>query len=357
MAIRKNTSGSFAVDVYDQNKKRIVKTFAKKSDAIDYETKTKNEKREVRLINSDLKKAEVLFSEALLEFKNSKNNLSKKTVQKYSFIVTQFQEFADTEGIINLSDFNSDNATRLLQVLRKGKYDSDSKKTITPKAKTINGFLLFIKAFFKEEEIKGRIVKSPMVHLKNLKEENIKPEFYTKEELKSFFAQEMNSSYRLIFQGLLYTGMRINELANVKWSDVDFDKKVIRVSRKDGFVPKTDNAERAIPINDKLLSSLNDIKEGKDWSAYVFTSPRGDKLRERYTLTVCKDIAELAGISGRAFLHKFRHTFATHLVMNRVPIERVQKLLGHSSINETLIYAHLIPDDMHEDVSVLNNLV
>jgi site-specific recombinase XerD len=357
MAIRKKTSGSFAVDVYDQRNKRIVKTFDKKSDAIDYETKTRNEKREARLIDSDLKKAEVLFSEALNEFKNSKRNLSKKTVQKYSFIVTQVQEFAIAEGIINLSDFTTDHATRLLQVVRQEKYDPNSKRTITPKPKTINGFLLFVKAFFKEEEIKGRIVKSPMVHLKNLKEENIKPEFYTKEELISFFAQKMNSSYRLIFQGLLYTGMRINELANIQWSDVDFDKKVIRVSRKDGFVPKTDNAERAIPINDKLLSSLNDIKEGKDSSAYVFTSPSGNKLRERYTLTVCKDIAELAGIPGRAFLHKFRHTFATHLVMGRVPIERVQKLLGHSSINETLIYAHLIPDDMHEDVSVLNNLV
>ncbi len=73
-------------------------------------------------------------------------------------------------------------------------------------------------------------------------------------------------------------------------------------------------------------------------------------------LEVCKKIAKEAGISSRAFLHKFRHTFATHLVRNRVPLERVQKLLGHSSITETLIYAHLIPDDMHEDVSVLNKL-
>jgi site-specific recombinase XerD len=357
MAIRKRKSGSFVVDVYDHNKKRIVKTFDKKSDAVDYETKTRNHKREARLIDSDLKKAEVLFSEALLEFKNSKSNLSNKTVQKYSFITAQVQEFANAEGIINLSDFTSDHATRLLQLIRQEKYIPESQKTITPKPKTINGFLLFIKAFFKEEEIKGRILKSPMVHIKNLKEENIKPEFYTKKELELFFSQEMRPSDRLIFQGLLYTGMRINELANVKWSDVDLEKKVVRVSRKDGFVPKTDNAERAIPLNDKLLSALKDIKEGKDSSAYVFTSPEGNQLKERNTLKVCKKIADTAGIPGRAFLHKFRHTFATHLVMGRVPIERVQKLLGHSSINETLIYAHLIPDDMHEDVSVLNNLV
>src|SRR5674476_388402 len=101
MAIRKKTSGSFAVDVYDQNKKRIVKTFGKKSDAVDFETKTRNEKREVRLINSDLKNAEVLFSEALNEFKSSKRSLSKKTVQKYSFIVTQVQAFAVAEGVVN----------------------------------------------------------------------------------------------------------------------------------------------------------------------------------------------------------------------------------------------------------------
>lgn len=343
--------------MYDHNNKRIVKTLDKKSYAVDFETKTRNEKREVKLISNDLKNAEVSFSAALEEFKNSKNNLSKKTVQKYSFIVTQVKAFANAQGIKNLSDFTSDHATLLLQVIRQEKYEPTSKRTITPKAKTINGFLLFVKAFFKDEEIKGRIVKSPMLHIKNLKEENVKPEFYTKYELKAFFAQEMNSSYRLIFLGLLYTGMRINELANVKWSDVDFEKKIIRVSRKDGFVPKTDNAERAIPLIDKLLLALNEVKEGKDANAYVFTSPEGKQLRERKTLVVCKDIATKAEITGRAFLHKFRHTFATHLVMDRVPIERVQKFLGHSSINETLIYAHLIPDEMHEDLSILNNLL
>jgi len=357
MAIRKTKGGSFTVDVYDYKKQRIAKTFGKKSDAIDFETKTRNEKREAKLIDAELKNAEVSFSAALEEFNNSKNNLSKKTVQKYSFIVTQVKAFANAQGIKNLSDFTSDHATLLLQVIRQEKYEPSSKRTIIPKAKTINGFLLFVKAFFKDEEIKGRIVKSPMLHIKNLKEENVKPEFYTKNELKAFFAQTMNSSYRLIFLGLLYTGMRINELANVKWSDVNLDKKVIRVSRKDGFVPKTDNAERAIPINEKLLAALNAIKEGKEASAYVFTSPEGKQLRERKTLVICKDVATAAKITDRAFLHKFRHTFATHLVMNRVPIERVQKLLGHSSINETLIYAHLIPDDMHEDVSALNNLL
>jgi integrase/recombinase XerD len=89
---------------------------------------------------------------------------------------------------------------------------------------------------------------------------------------------------------------------------------------------------------------------------YVFTSATGKKLRERKLLASCKLIGIKAGIKKNCYLHKFRHSFATHLVRKRVPIERIQKLLGHSSITETQIYAHLSSNSMHEDVSVLNGL-
>ena len=54
--------------------------------------------------------------------------------------------------------------------------------------------------------------------------------------------------------------------------------------------------------------------------------------------------------------YKFRHTFASHIVQNRVPIEYVQKLLGHASINETMIYTHLRREELHEEVKKLDTL-
>jgi len=356
MAVRKNKYGTYSAEVYDVNNRKIRRNFKLKSDATAFETKCKNEKRELMLVKAALRNPEVELSVALDEFLSTKLQLQPKTVWKYSYIIKQFKLFVNSQELEYVSEFTPDHATRLLLELTKGRTDPDSDRIVIPKPKTVNGFLAVIRAFFNEEVLKDHILKNPMRHINNLKVDKAKPEYYTEEELKLFFNQEMDQAYRLAFRGLLYTGMRIEELANIHWDDVDFEKRLITVRRKPGFKPKTQNSERSIPIAQPLYDDLIKAQKTKQSNTFVFTSVTGAKISERTLLEVCKRIATVAGITGRAFLHKFRHTFATHLVRNRVPLERVQKLLGHASITETLIYAHLIPNDMHDDVSVLNVL-
>lgn len=355
MSIRKTKHGTYLADVYNVNGKKILRTFKQKIDAVAFETKMKNDKREKKLIRAKIKSEDIFFEQALNEFINSKLSVRNSTLKKYKMIVDQFKLFLGRQGLKHLSDFTSDHATLYLIEVTKERNISSTRKKIR-KPKTANLYLSLIKAFFNYEVMKDRIQTNPMRHLKNLKVQKPKPEYYTEEEVKKFFSQEINTNYRLAFQGLLYTGMRFEELANVHWSDVDLKNKLIKVSRKPGFDPKTQNSERRIPLAETLYKELLELSNRKISEIFVFTSPMGMKLRERRLLETCKKIATSAGITSRAFLHKFRHTFATHLVLNRVPLERVQKLLGHYSINETLIYAHLIPDEMHEDVNVLNNL-
>lgn len=349
MAVRKNKYGTYTVDTYDIDNNRITKTFKRRSDADDCEAKYRDDRREQKLVQEKLKSADVPFVPALDDIMNTKLNLRNKTVGKYRQFINQFKGFINEQDLEYVSEFTPDHATLLVQTITQPR--TIGERTFVPKPKTVNAFIALIKSFFNDEVMKGHIVKSPMLHIRNLKVEKVKPEFYTEAEITLFFGQEMDEPTRLAFQGLLHTGMRIEELANVHWSDVDLEKRLIKVSRKPGFNPKTANSERAIPLTRPLYNALKKIKQT---GTYVFTSPEGKQIKERRLLNVCKSIAASAGITSRAFLHKFRHTYATHLVMNRVPLERVQKLLGHSSITETLIYAHLIPDDMHDDVSVLN---
>ena len=356
MSIRKNKSGTYKVDVYDINNNRIIKTFTRKGDATDFEAKNNNHKRETKLVSSGLKSANVSIKHALEDYRKEKGNLRPRTVQKYNFIIDQFQQFLEAKEIKYVNEFTADKATELLQEITKTRFIPESNRTISPKPKTVNGFLALIRAFFNNEVLKDHIVKNPMIHVKNMKLAKNKPDYFSEVELSLFFQQEMHPAYRLAFQGLLYTGMRINELANIHWDDVDFEKKHITVRRKEGFDPKTDNSERSIPIVDVLYNALKEASKNKKSEKFAFASKEGKQLKERTLLSICKLISNDAKIEARAYLHKFRHTFATHLVKNRVPLERVQKLLGHASINETLIYAHLIPSEMHEDVSVLNNL-
>lgn len=102
-----------------------------------------------------------------------------------------------------------------------------------------------------------------------------------------------------------------------------------------------------------MLSSLKRANENGLKSSYVFPHSGGGiirvKLRERL-IRIAKD-AEIGDLTK---VHTLRHTFASHLVMNGVDLPTVQKLLGHSDIQTTMIYAHLAPDHLADAVNRLD---
>ena len=345
MSVYKNKSGTWSASVYDLQGNRQVKRFKRKADADAFEIKIQNQKRERRLISANLKMANVSVEKAISEYMFSKPELRNKTRFKYENIIKQFQLFCSGKEIEHINDFSPDNATEFFMALQSN----------NPKPKTVNSYLSLIRSIFKNELVKGHIVKNPFDHICNLRVEKKLPDYYTKNELKSFFEQKMKDEYRNAFVGFMNTGMRFEELANLTWSDIDLKKRLIRVQSKGEFRTKTFNSERRIPMNKTMFSLFLELS--KDKGDYVFPATDGGKLKERRLLKVCKDVSKKAKITSRAYIHKFRHTFASHLVQNGVRIEEIQKLLGHSSITETMIYACLKSEDLHEQVSVLDDLI
>ncbi len=110
-------------------------------------------------------------------------------------------------------------------------------------------------------------------------------------------------------------------------------------------------------MNSELLQLLLFLSSEKKNKVYVFTSPQGNKLRERRLLGVCKEKAAKAQLESNAYLHKFRHTYATMLIRKGVSIESIKELLGHWSVTETEIYAHNQSDYLHDEVSKLDHLL
>lgn len=358
MAIRKNKSGTYTVDVYDKSGNRIVRVIQKNSDARNLEAKINNDKLERKLINKGLKPERTEFHAAIEEARLSKSSLRPKSKQKYNAVLDQIEIFVDNKNIRYIDQFTPEHANQLYYELIKERKIIRGKKEKNIKAKpnTINFYLQTYRAIFKTELAKGRIARDPMTHIKDLKVERKKPDYYTDEELKGFFEQEMDEGYRNVFLALLHTGMRIDELANLAWHDVDLKKRLITVSTKVDFSPKTDSSQRIIPMNTVMYNMIGRMSLNKQNQKYVIASVKGGKLRERHLLIICKRIAAKAGIKSNAYLHKFRHTFATHLIQHGVPIERIQKLLGHTDIRQTLVYAYVRTDDMHSDLELLNSL-
>lgn len=137
---------------------------------------------------------------------------------------------------------------------------------------------------------------------------------------------------RNILKILWNTGIRIGELIDLKWGNIS-----------DGYlwIRSKNNKDRQIPFNNGLFEELKQIKN----SEYVFASRNGNKLSYSFMYQLIKKIS-----SDRLSPHSFRHSFATRLLKNGVPLNYVSQLLGHSNLNTTLIYLHTTMDDIREEL-------
>jgi Site-specific recombinase XerD len=153
----------------------------------------------------------------------------------------------------------------------------------------------------------------------------------------------------------LLTGLRIGELCALKWSDIDFDQKMISVTKtmqriylkemngeRSSYVtitsPKTRSSNRIIPISSTLLPYLESIKPD-DKESFIITGTK-DRLEPRTYRSYYNRFLSKNGIDRIKF-HGLRHTFATRCIEGGADCKTVSVLLGHASISMTLnMYVH-----------------
>lgn len=200
----------------------------------------------------------------------------------------------------------------------------------------------------------GYLHDNPMKQVKPLKTDDKKQlEFLSKEECQRFLDATPAESYPIYFT-FLNTGMRKAELENLQWKDVDLKLKQILIRPKKDWKPKT--GQREIPIGAPLLKVLSDLRkknqdvEGED---YVFPV-KGNGRSHNWLRTELIRIAREAGIPKLTKVHTLRHTFASHLMMAGVDLPSIQKLMGHSDIETTMIYAHLASDHLANAIEKLS---
>lgn len=213
--------------------------------------------------------------------------------------------------------------------------------------KTINNELQTLGAMFNLAIKWGYATISPVKGISHLKEDNDKkPRFLSQEECK-ILLENCGEELYPIFYAFLNTGMRKSELENLEWSDIDFERRKIKIQIKDGWRPKT--SEREIPINDVLLEVLKQHKAKTHNGHYVFHK-KGEIIDPNVLRKKLMVITKKCGFPDVTKLHTFRHTFASHLVMKGVDLPTIKKLMGHSDIETTMIYSHLA--DEHVDKAV-----
>ena len=171
------------------------------------------------------------------------------------------------------------------------------------------------------------------------------PTVLSREEIERIINDTVNLRHRFVLMILYYSGMRLNELINVKREDVDFERDIIHLKIAKG------EKERIIFLHKKLKDFIEYFNLKDD--GYIFMSSLGRKYDERTIQMIVKNAARRAGIKKRVTPHALRHSFATHLLEGGADIRHIQKLLGHSSLQTTQIYTHVANKDIKKLAELL----
>lgn len=199
---------------------------------------------------------------------------------------------------------------------------------------TIDNIRRIMSSFFSWLEDEDYIVKSPVRRIHRVKTATVTKEVLTDEELVRL-RDNCNSKRDLaIVEMLASTGMRVGELVKLNRADINFQERECLVTGKG-------NKQRVVYFDAKTKLHLRSyVDSRKDTHPALFVSLRGEPRR----ITIgnvearLKHLGERAG-AGRVHPHKFRRTLATHAIDKGMPIEQVQKLLGHAKIDTTMHYA------------------
>ncbi len=144
--------------------------------------------------------------------------------------------------------------------------------------------------------------------------------------------------HKLIIMFLYYAGLRLDEVRNIRWNDIDFDREIIHVKTAKG------DTERIVFLHQRIIEILSLF--GVKNTGLVFISQRDTKYHKRTIQQIIKSAAHRAGIYKKVTPHTLRHSFATHLLENGADIRFIQQLLGHKDLKTTQIYTHVANKDI-----------
>ena len=166
---------------------------------------------------------------------------------------------------------------------------------------------------------------------------------------------------------IIYTGLRIGELMALTWNDIDFKNKTLSVnkSRAKGKIdgktvlyvkdPKSESGTRIIPLSDRALYALRNIKEcSKSDTDLIVTNTSSES---NITRTINRMLFRAGCEVEKCGLHALRHTFGSLLLEKGVDLKTISYLLGHSDITVTAnIYLHITREKAINSIEVLNKV-
>jgi len=186
-------------------------------------------------------------------------------------------------------------------------------------------------------------VPEKYVQLPSIKKDKRLPVVLSREEVKRLFKVTTCVKHRVLIAFLYGCGLRCFEVRHIRLEDIDFDRKMLHVRQGKG------KKERYVPLSLVLIDWIREYLSANNPQVWLFNgrrkkSPDG-AIDMHYSPKglgwVIRQAVHKAGIIKRVSAHTLRHTYATHLLEDGLDIVSIRDLLGHSSIETTMVYLHV----------------
>ena len=271
------------------------------------------------------------FVQNFLSYLQSEKRYSENTRIAYEVDIEQFLDFAAINSEKDLLEISSLLIRGWIVDLVEKEY---SKRSVNRKLSTLRSFFKWLKR-------EGVLLINPIQRVQGPKTEKKLPSFVRTsdmsiEKIDEFFEKDSDGiRNRLIVEMFYQTGIRLNELINLKNSNIEKDR--IRVLGKR-------EKERIIPISSVLFLLIEEYKSQVgsrvNDSDYLFVLKSGKKMYSKLVYRIINSYLGHMTNLDTCSPHVLRHTFATHMLNNGAGLETLKDLLGHANLSATQVYTH-----------------
>ena len=325
-------------------------------------------------IREDIKyKSSVDFKKFLI-----KNNLTQERLSKESGV-----SLFSVRSIVRGNNVNYDTAFKINEYLKTDfskMFFAENNKTLSEK--TIHHYHAFISSVLSTAVQWQVIFSNPCERVKPPKVIRKEAKYLDESGLEQVLnvidnLPEENSQNCLMIRIFLFTGLRRGELCGLKFEDIDFINNTISVKRNLLYLPekgifentpKTESSIRTISVSDNIIKLLNihrisqmkrQVVTGDKWidTDYIFTAWNGAPLHPDTISSWFRKLVKKYDLPNVS-IHSLRHTVATMLLMNGLPVKAVSSRLGHANaVTTSMIYSHALQSADEKAAEIMDDIL
>jgi len=284
-----------------------------------------------------------IFVDQYMNYLVFEKGLSKKTIESYSSDLSKYLDFLKQKGIKDITQADTPLILKHLIALRKSGLGP---KSCARHLITLRGFYRFL--------VQEKILEFDPAKLIDLPKSGLKlPDVLSVSEINLLLNvpdtdKPLGKRNAAMLELLYAAGLRVSELVNLKFLDVNLEACFVRVFGKG-------SKERIVPFGLYAKNKIDDYINNsrplllKDRiSQYLFVARAGKPMTRQGFWKLLKQYVKLSGIKKKVTPHSFRHSFASHLLEGGADLRTVQVMLGHVDISSTQIYTHVARDHLRK---------